>query len=375
MCNLAGELIGRNIPAQVFSFEQDNPLAQDFNRLRIPVFTTDERRLIYEDRLKLILEELARFKPSVVVANLSATSFEVLRYLPRGVVRVGTAQSYDAGAYNIFRTYAPHLDSMAAVSRTIHETLTGLPEFVRVPVHYLPYGVPMPAQVAARSAGGSDPLRILYLGRLDREQKRVHLFPQILEALRAPGIPFHWTIAGAGPEQESLRASMLSSPNQTVSFPGKVLYADVPRVLASHDVFLLASDYEGLPLSLLEAMACGVVPVVSDLPSGIREVVDETTGKRVPPAEIRGYADAIIWLHYHRDELRRFSQNAREKVRHEFSVQAMTERWLKALPAAAPQEITWPEQWKIRPILAAPNSWRFSPPFRALRRLLVRFRS
>ena len=89
MCNLAGELVRRNIPVQVLCFEHEHPLASDFERQRIPVLCWDDRRLILEDRLLQVLIALRRFHPSVVVANLSAESFEALRYLPAGILRVG----------------------------------------------------------------------------------------------------------------------------------------------------------------------------------------------------------------------------------------------------------------------------------------------
>ncbi len=373
LCNLAGELIRRGYPVAVFSFEQGNPLAADFAGLGIPVFTTDERRSIYEDRMRLILGELAGFRPSVVIANLSATAFETLRYVPPGVFRVGMAQSHDDGVYRTVRVYAPHLEAMGAVSETIRERLVAMPEFARVPVHYLPYGVPMPGRdtVLARRPGA--PLRILYLGRIDQEQKRVRLFPQILGALAAAGLPFHWTVAGDGPERAFLQEAMKSAgPAGTVSFPGRIQYSDVPKVLAEHDVFLLASDYEGLPLSLLEAMARGVVPVVSDLPSGVREVVDAETGKLVAPDNIPGYAQAILWLHSHREELDRLSRNARRAVREKFSVAAMADRWLALLDAAPTAPVSWPQRWRIKPILLTPQPWRFSPPLRLARRWALR---
>jgi glycosyltransferase involved in cell wall biosynthesis len=375
ICNLAGELRRRGVVSRVFSFEQDNPLAEDFERLGIPVFTTDERRLIYEDRLALILRELARFQPTVAIANLSATSFEVLRYVPRGVLRVGTAQSHDPGVYHSLQFYGPHVDWMAAVSRRIQETLAAEPELLGVPVHYLPYGVPLPPPQSRPAPASQAPLRVLYLGRLERQQKRVQLFPEILQGLVTAGIPFHWTIAGTGEEKAWLEARMKTTgPGQSVSFAGKVLYGDVPRLLAEHDIFLLASGYEGLPLSLLEAMAGGLVPVVSDLPSGIREVVDETTGRLVAPGNTAGYAEAVVWLHHHREELGRLSQNASARVRRDFSVQAMADRWLCALPTVAAQPEPWPEGWTIRPILSAPDRWRFSPLARFFRRRLLRFR-
>ncbi len=374
LCNLAGELIRRNLKAAVFSFEQDNPLAADFARLKIPVFATDPRRMIFEDRLQCILRELARFEPTSVVANLSASSFETLRYVPPGVFRIGMAQSHDPGVYRTVRAYAPHVEAMGAVSRTIRQTLATLPEFARLPVHYLPYGVPMPAPETIVARDPAAPLRILYLGRVQQEQKRVRLFPQILQALAASGIPFHWTVAGEGPERAFLQAAMKSpTPAQTVSFPGTIQYDDVPRLLSEHNVFLLASDYEGLPLSLLEAMARGLVPVVSDLPSGVCEVVDRTTGKLVPPDNVSGYAQAIIWLHSHGEEMDRLSRNAREAVRHSFSVAAMTDRWLGVLDGAPAQPVSWPAHWQIKPILLAGNPWRYSPPLRLARRWLLRF--
>jgi glycosyltransferase involved in cell wall biosynthesis len=166
-----------------------------------------------------------------------------------------------------------------------------------------------------------------------------------------------------------------SSATQQVSFLGQIPYADVPRMIQSHDVFLLASDYEGLPLSLLEAMGCGLVPVVSDLESGVREIVDSTNGILVPMLDVAGYARAIIYLHKHRDELAAKSKAARERVQTEFSVAAMTDRWLAALSVSNSPIVEWPKSWKITAPLTAVNPVQFSGALRALRRIRARMRN
>jgi glycosyltransferase involved in cell wall biosynthesis len=158
-------------------------------------------------------------------------------------------------------------------------------------------------------------------------------------------------------------------PEQQVRLPGKISYRDVPDLLAQNDVFLLASDSEGLPLSLLEAMSHGLVPVVSDLPSGIRELVDETTGRRVSPDNVQGYAKEMIWLYNNPAEMERLSSNARKRIARDFSTAVMAERWLTVFSKANPLEANWPRDWSIKPLLTAPNSFRFSPAGRMLRRL------
>jgi hypothetical protein len=114
--------------------------------------------------------------------------------------------------------------------------------------------------------------------------------------------------------------------------------------------------------------------VVSDLESGIRDVVDATNGMLVPVNDVGGYARAIIHLHEHREELAAKSIAARARVQKEFSVAAMTDRWLTAFPKEPPAIGAWPANWKIKPLLVARYPIYFSPPMRVLRRLAARFR-
>jgi glycosyltransferase involved in cell wall biosynthesis len=375
LCNLGGELIRRKIPVEVLSFERENPLAEDFRQLNVPVLCQDEKRDIFEDRLRAVLQELRRFQPSVVLATLSATSFEVLRYLPTGVFRVGVGQADHPTTYEMMWHYVPWMDLAAMVSQTMRQKAAAMPEFARVPVAYLRHGVPMPLAADLPVRDWSAPQRILYLGRLTREEKRVHLFPEILSQLCASGMPFHWTIAGEGEERGFLEASLKPvSPNQTVSIIGPVRYADVPALLKEHDICLLTSDHEGFGLSVLEAMGYGLVPVVSDLPAGIPEMVDKTTGILVPVDDVAGYARAIIHLHEHREELAAKSAAARERVKNDFSVEAMTDRWLAAFPPTTAPISDWPKQWSITAPLVARHPVCFSPPLRVLRRLAAKFR-
>jgi glycosyltransferase involved in cell wall biosynthesis len=68
---------------------------------------------------------------------------------------------------------------------------------------------------------------------------------------------------------------------------------DIPDILFASDIFALASDYEGLPVSVIEAMAAGL-PVVATSVGGVPELVEqERTGVLVPPRDRAGLARAI----------------------------------------------------------------------------------
>ncbi|MGI8959784.1 MAG: glycosyltransferase family 4 protein [Bryobacteraceae bacterium] len=371
LLNLAGELVRRNVPVLVVSLEHSNPHAEDFHARGIPLHCEDERVKVFEDRLASALQAVRRFEPTAVVACLGPSSYEMLRYLPAGILRLGMIQSDFPENYPPFVPYVPFLDGMIAVSRQIERNLCSHPRFGTISTHCLPYGVAMPNSGCGSSCAltTTEPLRVLYLGRLSNPQKRVRLFPDVLEQLRKAAIPMEWTIAGDGPERAWLEENMKGDANVRVRFVGALQYKEVPRILEQNDVFLLMSDAEGLPISLLEAMAHGLVPVVSDLASGVSEVTDAQCAMLVPTQKTAGYAEAIIWLSQHRLELSKMSAHAVEKVRNTNSVEAMTDRWIEVLDAQPKTTVTrWPNRLKVTAPLSHPNLLRFSPPIRWIRR-------
>jgi glycosyltransferase involved in cell wall biosynthesis len=96
---------------------------------------------------------------------------------------------------------------------------------------------------------------------------------------------------------------------------------DTVACLAEHDVFVLPTRVEGLPVALLEAMGCGLVPVVSNIPSGVPDVVSNgATGLLPEVGDIDGFADAIARLAGDRSLLERFSAAARRVVEQQFDI-------------------------------------------------------
>ncbi len=376
LLNLGGELVRRGIPVQVVSLEHENPYATDFGLLGIPLHVEDERINIFEDRLSSALQVLRRFEPTVVISCLGPSSYEILRYVPKSVTRLGMMQADSPDMYPVFARYAPFFDATVGVSRQIESNLRSHPVLGRLPAFYLPYGVPAAEALGRAVPERGTPLRILYLGRLVRQQKRVHLFPEVLRQLKAAEFPFHWTIAGDGPERAGLEKEMVSSPpDKVVEFVGAVGYRDVPRLLSSHDVFLLASDAEGLPLSLLEAMADGLVPVVSNLSSGVSEVVDRECGILVDPDHPTGYADGIIWLARNPAAFSGMSEKARQRVGAQFSVAAMTDRWLTVLDRTKKNDkAEWLTDFKVTGPINHDSLW-YREPMRTIRRWRRRWTS
>jgi len=107
--------------------------------------------------------------------------------------------------------------------------------------------------------------QICFVGRLD-EQK--NLFA-LLKAIK--GLDVELVIVGSGPLGERLQEEV-SRSRLPVRFLGNVLHQRLPEILNSSVLFILPSLYEGHPKVLLEAMACGVPVIGTDVP-GIRELI------------------------------------------------------------------------------------------------------
>ena len=375
LADLAGELNRRNLTTRVFATKRDHPYKLDFEAAGVDVVLQDDRRLIWEDRIKATLAALREFNPSVYVAVHGAAPFEIARYVPRELFKTGIILIDDDGNSQSLARYAKYFDTILCISALIQAKLKKMPEFAALPLHHFHGGAKMPASVVGK-CNDSGPLKILYFGRLERSQKRVHLFPEILRGLVSSGIPFQWTIVGGGSERKNLEANLKTSrPDQIVTIQGKVPARELEELLSSHDVYLLASDGEGFPRSLLEAMGHGLVPVVTNLASGVSEVVDDTTGRRVEVDDIAGYAREIIFLHEHRPLLRQLSLAAQQRVQTGFSISSEADQWETLIKHRPPVFGQWEADWNIQPPLGMEQSFFFSRTARSFKRPLKRLQS
>ena len=125
-----------------------------------------------------------------------------------------------------------------------------------------------------RSQPDHTPMRVVMVARM-AAPKRPDLLLQALALLRNQlGGELPAQLVGGGPALEAHRALARQLGLQAVAFTGDV--GDVSQRLAQHDVFVLVSDHEGLPISVIEAMRAGLAIVASDLP-GTRELITHGT--------------------------------------------------------------------------------------------------
>jgi glycosyltransferase involved in cell wall biosynthesis len=132
-------------------------------------------------------------------------------------------------------------------------------------------------------------------------------------------------LVGHGRLQPAVKAQAQElNITENVIFTG--FRTDAPRLMAAGDLSVLSSQFEGLPISLLEAMALGR-PVVATNVGGVSEVVtDGVEGFLVDPLDPAQLADKILALLRDPELRQRLSENARRRVREKFSIQSMVTR-------------------------------------------------
>jgi glycosyltransferase involved in cell wall biosynthesis len=178
--------------------------------------------------------------------------------------------------------------------------------------------------------------RVICVARLVQGKRHTVLL-RALAALGERGAQFDCRLVGDGPWLEPLQQLTRELGLQDrVSFLGTRPAEEVRALLADSDVFVLASLWEGLPGSVLEAMAAGL-PVVGTDVNGIRDlVVAEESGLLVPPDDDDALAGAIGRLLADPALRREMGRRGRERAEREFSIAALVERKASLLAELVP---------------------------------------
>jgi glycosyltransferase involved in cell wall biosynthesis len=254
-----------------------------------------------ETKARLLRDWITRKEPDVfVISTCRDVSWLTLPLIPETVRTVTVAHANVGAYYNPVKHYFPYIDLTVGVSSQIHDRLQGIAGLQADRCHYIPPGAEvLEADQALAKVRASGPPRfnIGYVGRLVESQKRVLSLPPLLRQIAAR-VPCHFHVIGDGPDRVQLERSFAAhGVSESVSFLGWLEAADLRRRLMELDVLVMVSDSEGLPIAMLEAMGHGVVPVVSDIGSGMSNVVEDgCNGFLVELGNFAAYADRMELL-------------------------------------------------------------------------------
>jgi colanic acid/amylovoran/stewartan biosynthesis glycosyltransferase WcaL/AmsK/CpsK len=236
--------------------------------------------------------------------------------------------AYLRGEPDIYRHLFSHGDIFLPISQTWHGRLLNHGcDPARTIVHRMGVNLQrFPFRMPRRNSGQA--LRVLTIGRLI-EKKGIDFGLLAVAELVRRKMKVHYTIAGDGVERAGLEsfAEELGIARH-VTFAGWQDQHGVAQMMLEHDVLLAPSvtdsigDQEGIPVTLMEAMATGL-PVIATRHSGIPELIEDgVSGVLVAERDTAGLADA---LNHFRDAgfSMRIAQEARERIAADYDVQKL----------------------------------------------------
>jgi len=254
-------------------------------------------------------------RPKAVFGSFCGLYYDMLR-LPKscGTEYIDLFHAFDGNIEYFFLDVIPKLDTRVVIDESIKKELEnfyrryGYGKWVHR-LHVIRNGVYVPWKLPAKPQNSR--LNLLFVGR-NAPVKRVHLIKELAKKL--PQCDFH--LVGVDPVKDD---------PDNLSAHGAV--ANVAPFYEKADVFLLVSSREGLPLTLMEAMSFGVVPVstaVGGIPSHIEEgrngfLVYEKEEENI----VSTIADIVERLDVDRGTLERISITAHRYALEHFDIEAM----------------------------------------------------
>ena len=257
----------------LFSFEANNFKEPNISGLGVDGW----------DSIRCIRKKLAKhsdlFPDSVAVCH-NMWGLQFLSELIPAKRRIGILHSDWTTLRPFLQSQKELLDGVLCVSNTLMELVAEcLPELSKDNrIQLIPYpidGVPI---MPNRMSLVKRPVIIGWIGRMQEEQKRVDRLPGLLKAFDDAQIDYRFELLGDGPMQEWLEKQLPA--NRTV-FHGRKSGDDYYSTLSKWDFITSVSDYEGLPISMLEALSAGVLPLYPTIGSGGDEYAEKLSSNFV----------------------------------------------------------------------------------------------
>ncbi len=274
-----------------------------------------------------------------IAAALCTTQAETLRVL----AWQHADSDYDTA---VLRRYEPIISRFVAIDERYVSTLKVMFPGRESDITTIPHGVDVPpTPPTAREPLAGRPLRLVYTGRIEHHQKRIGAIALLSDELSRRGIDHQITVIGDGPAAAEFDSLLATRPKvKRVRSAGPEAIVDALR---KADAFVLASRFEGLCISRIEAMAHGCVPIITSANSGATSGLAD--GQSAVFVSTLPGDDETTTAGHVADGVERFLASDRDAMaqaawaaaREHFSLEVHVERVAVLIDAAATDQVRW----------------------------------
>jgi glycosyltransferase involved in cell wall biosynthesis len=336
---LATRFKSRGWEVGVVSLIPPKAYIEDFEKADVLVFSLDIRRKLPDPRPILRLVQIIRkWQPDVVHSHMVHANLlaRIVRPLAPFPVLVCTAHNIGEGGRLrevLYRLTDPFCDLTTQVSQAGLERYVHVGAVPRHKICYIPNGVDterfkpnLEDRLKVRKELGVEGFVWLAVGRFDPQKD----YPNMLQAF-ARVVHKHLNtmllIAGDGPLRKTMENMTRElGVEKHVKFLG--IRRDIPQLMNAADAYVMSSEWEGMPMVLLEASACGLPIVATNVGGNAEIVLDGQTGLLVPPKSPEALSQAMLRMMDLPEEVReKMGKQARKHIESNFSLDRIVDCW------------------------------------------------
>ena len=289
------------------------------------------------DRVKEVSEiscyvdSYSKVLPAAFVPNYGAGCYAACASIsmkqPQSLRVIGYARSDQPYYYDLIQYYEPIIQDFVGVSSEITEKLKELMPHRKQDMFTRSSAVDVPPRLHRTYSPEDRPLQLIYAGRIVEAHKRVSRLISLSAMLYRKGVNFHLKLVGdidPGCEQDKDKLVKKIQTYNTdlrnrIELIGRMDYDRMHTIWESGDICVLTSEYEGTSNSMLEAMAYGCVPVVTQVSGTSAVIQNGRNGYAIKQENLGEMAQIIQNLDLNRNQLRELGLNAHATITSRFS--------------------------------------------------------
>lgn len=287
----------------------------------------------------------SKIKPTWYIPNYREGAHAAMVPLKRiGVGNIFVCHNDHTSQYRYAARYQSVIDFFVCPSKKCEQYLLHkLNQSAKHRVTYIPHCVDIMSENSISKKSSSDPIKLLYSGRIDFEQKQLEYLPKIANALRNMGIDAEVNIVGDGKDRNELENLFREYELENIFFHGHIDRSKLRTHFEANDIVVLTSLYEGFCLALAEAMSFGLPAVAFDCGGVIDDyLIDNSNGYIVPFGDITEFANKIQLIASNAENYDRLSYAAGQKIREDFSWDRFSNNYRSLICSQNVIAYSWP---------------------------------